>query len=214
MMRTETLIATLSGDLRAVPRGAATRRIAGGIAGGGIITLALVAGWLGMRSDLPHAMLGFAFWMKAVYTVAIGAIAVRATLHLAHPEATRPRWLAWLALPVGLLAILALAELAITPGGDWTALWQGQSWRICTRNVVILSLPIFAGLIVAFRQLAPTRLRLTGAVAGMAAGGSAATLYGLHCPEVSALFVLIWYSLGILAAAAIGALIGPRLLRW
>ena len=32
--------------------------------------------------------------------------------------------------------------------------------------------------------------------------------------EVSAIFVLTWYSLGILLAAGIGALLGPRLLRW
>jgi hypothetical protein len=213
-MRTEDLIASLSGDLRMVPRGAATRRVGLGIAGGAITTMALVAGWLGLRPDLGSAMLGFAFWMKAGYTIAVGAIAVLATVHLAHPEAARPRWLGWLAAPVGLLAILAMIEVATTPAGDWTALWQGQSWHVCTRNVAILSVPIFAGLIVAFRQLAPTRLRLTGAVAGLAAGGWAATLYGLHCPEVSALFVLIWYSLGMLVATAIGALTGPRLLRW
>uniref|UniRef100_UPI0035CC87E4 NrsF family protein n=1 Tax=uncultured Sphingomonas sp. TaxID=158754 RepID=UPI0035CC87E4 len=213
-MRTEDLIASLSGDLRAMPRGAATRRVGLGIAGGAIITMALVAGWLGLRPDLGGAMLGFAFWMKAGYTIAVGAIAVLAILHLAHPEATRPRWLGGLAAPAGLLAILAMIELATTPAGDWTALWQGQSWQVCTRNVAILSAPIFAGLIVAFRQLAPTRLRLTGAVAGLAAGGWAATLYGLHCPEVSALFVLIWYSLGMLLATAIGALAGPHLLRW
>lgn len=213
-MRSEDLIASLVGDLRAVPRGAVARRIATGIAGGAVVTLALVAAWLGLRADLARALLGFPFWMKAGYTAAIGAIAGLAMVRLARPDATRPRGLALLAVPVGLLALLALAELATTPAGDWTALWQGQSWRICSRNVVLLSLPIFAGLVVAFRRLAPTRLRLTGAVAGMAAGGWAATLYGLHCPEVSALFVLIWYSLGILAAAAIGALTGPRLLRW
>ena len=93
-------------------------------------------------------------------------------------------------------------------------MWQGRSWHVCTRNVAILSLPIFVGLMLAFRRFAPTRLRLTGAVAGLAAGACAAALYCLHCPEVSALFVLVWYSLGILAAAAIGALVGPRLLRW
>jgi hypothetical protein len=90
----------------------------------------------------------------------------------------------------------------------------GQSWRICTIKVATLSLPIFTGLLIAFRSFAPTRLRLTGAVAGLAAGAGAATLYGLHCPEVSALFILIWYSLGMLAATAIGALTGPKLLRW
>jgi hypothetical protein len=57
-------------------------------------------------------------------------------------------------------------------------------------------------------------LRAAGAVAGLAAGAFAATVYCLHCQEVSALFVLTWYSLGILLAASVGALLGPRLLRW
>jgi hypothetical protein len=31
---------------------------------------------------------------------------------------------------------------------------------------------------------------------------------------VSAIFVLTWYSLGIVLAAGFGALVGPRFLRW
>ena len=58
------------------------------------------------------------------------------------------------------------------------------------------------------------RLRAAGAAAGLGAGAWAATIYCLHCPEASALFVLTWYSLGILLATAIGALVGPRFLRW
>ena len=34
------------------------------------------------------------------------------------------------------------------------------------------------------------------------------------CPEASAIFVLTWYTLGIGLAAGLGALLGPRLLRW
>jgi len=80
--------------------------------------------------------------------------------------------------------------------------------------VLALSMPIFIGLLWSFRRLAPTRLRAAGAAAGLAAGAWAATLYCLHCPEVSAIFVLTWYSLGIGLAAALGALIGPYFLRW
>lgn len=213
-MRTEDLISSLAGNARAVPRGAVPRRMAFGIAGGGMVTMLLVAAWLGLRHDLGSAVLGLPFWMKWGYTLSIAAIAVSATIHLARPEAARPRALSWLALPVGLLALLTVVQLLATPPGDWDALWQGRSWHVCTRNVAILSLPIFAGLMLAFRRFAPTRLRLTGAVAGLAAGACGAVLYCLHCPEVSALFVLVWYSLGMLAAAAIGALLGPRLLRW
>ncbi|URW76703.1 DUF1109 domain-containing protein [Sphingomonas donggukensis] len=213
-MRTEDLVAALAAQSRAVPRGAVPRRIALAIAASGALTLALVAAWLGLRPDLPQAVGGFPFWMKWGYTISLGAIAVAAVAHLARPEVTDARGLRWLAVPVGVLAVLAIVQLLATPPGDWTALWQGRSWRVCSMKVATLSLPILGGLMLAFRAFAPTRLRLTGAVAGLAAGACAATLYGLHCPEVSALFILVWYSLGILAAAAVGALIGPRLLRW
>ena len=67
---------------------------------------------------------------------------------------------------------------------------------------------------IAFHRFAPSRLMMTGAVAGLAAGGLAATIYCLHCPEASPLFVLTWYTLGMALAGLAGALAGERLLRW
>lgn len=119
-----------------------------------------------------------------------------------------------LVLPLALLAAVALSELVRTPVDGWEPLWLGQSWTKCSMLVAGLSIPIFIGLLWSFRQLAPTRLRLTGAAAGLASGACAATLYGLHCPEASALFVLTWYTLGMAMAALAGAFLGPRLLRW
>ena len=72
----------------------------------------------------------------------------------------------------------------------------------------------FGGLLLALRWLAPTRLRAAGAAAGLAAGAWAACLYCLHCPETAAPFILVWYSAGITLATGLGALLGPRLLRW
>ena len=106
------------------------------------------------------------------------------------------------------------AEMAQAPRSQWLAMWLGHSWKVCSTLVFVLSVPIFAGLLWSFRRLAPTRLRLAGATAGLAAGGWAAMLYCLHCPEVSAIFVLTWYTLGIGMACALVALLGPRLLRW
>jgi hypothetical protein len=40
-----------------------------------------------------------------------------------------------------------------------------------------------------------------GGDGGLTAGAWGATLYCLHCPEVSAIFVLTWYTLGISLAA-------------
>jgi hypothetical protein len=48
----------------------------------------------------------------------------------------------------------------------------------------------------------------------LTAGGAGAAVYALHCPESGAPFVAIWYSMGILLACGLGALLGPRVLRW
>jgi hypothetical protein len=55
---------------------------------------------------------------------------------------------------------------------------------------------------------------LAGAAAGFAAGAIGAFLYSVHCAELAAPFIGIWYLLGILIPTTIGALCGPRFLRW
>ncbi|WP_233244858.1 NrsF family protein, partial [Caulobacter sp. HMWF009] len=64
------------------------------------------------------------------------------------------------------------------------------------------------------RGLAPTRPVLAGFATGAFAGGVAATVYGLHCPESTFVFVGLWYSLGIMACAGLGAVLGRIVLRW
>jgi len=73
---------------------------------------------------------------------------------------------------------------------------------------------VLAGIVWAFRRLAPTNLPLAGLLAGLASGSAAAVVYALFCPETTAAFLATWYTLGILAAGLIGLLVGPRLLRW
>lgn len=213
-MNTEALIQSLSKNLKPVPRHALGRRLAVGIGAGGVVTLVLIGLGLGFRPDLDLAMRGYSFWMKWAYTVSIGVCALFMVARLARPDTVRLRWLWLIAVPFLLLAAIGVTEMAHVPPGDWLSMWLGHSWKRCPWLVLMLSAPIFVGLLWSFRQLAPTRLRMAGAAAGLAAGACAATLYCLHCPEVSAIFVLTWYTLGIALAAGIGALLGPRLLRW
>lgn len=213
-MRTEDLVELLAVDVPRVPRGVVGRRVVIGIAAGALFSVAALLLTLGARPDFNRAMHGFSFWMKWAYTGSLAIAAIYATTRLARPGGTAFGPLRLLILPVIALAALALLELVRTPPGQWLAMWLGRSWLVCPWLVLLLSVPIFIGLLWSFRRLAPTRLRAAGAAAGLAAGASAATVYCIHCPEVSALFVLTWYSLGILLAAGIGALLGPRLLRW
>ena len=213
-MQTDDLIRSLAGGLTPVSRTAVERRIALGILAGATVTMVAIALKLGVRPDLGAAMQGFPFWMKWIYTISLGAGAIAATLRLSRPDASRMSWLWLLSVPVFILAALAVNELANTPHGSWPSLLEGRSASRCSLFVLFLSVPIYAGLVWAFRSLAPTSLRLAGAMAGLSSGACAATLYGLHCPEASATFVLVWYTLGMVLAMIGGALVAPRLLRW
>jgi len=213
-MNTETLIDTLAAKVVPVRRWALQQRLALGIAAGSLIAVLLVAFGLGVRPDLDVAMHGFSFWMKWTYTASLGIGAIAMVAQLARPEAASLKRFWPVAIPFVLLAGISAGEMANVSPGDWLAMWLGQTWRTCPSLVLMLAAPIFVGLLWAFRRLAPTRLRAAGAAAGLAAGAWAATFYCLHCPEVSAIFVLTWYTLGIALATAAGALLGPRLLRW
>lgn len=212
-MRTTDFIALLARDVRATPPGIAGRRLLAALVAGGLVTLAIVA--LGLRCQpLLAAAQQPWFWMKAAYTGLLtlaAAVTVR-RLSLPGTKVGAAPLLAGLVI----LAMLALGTgqiLAAAPGGR-LALWLGRTWKVCSPLILLLAIPIYACLIAAIRRLAPTRPALTGAAAGFAAGALAATLYGLHCPEQAAVFVASWYTLGIAAATALGAVAGGRLLRW
>ncbi len=213
-MNTNELISSLAADVRPVPRAAVGRRLAAGLIVGVIASTLLVMVMLGFRPDLSITMHGGTFWMKWGYTISLAAVAIHVASRLARPDpgSLRRTWL--IAVPVLVLAALGIGELVRTPRADWLAMWLGHTWSKCPALVLMLAVPIFIGLLWSFRRLAPTRLRAAGAAAGLAAGAFAATVYCLHCPEVSAIFVLTWYSLGMLLAAGFGAIAGPRLLRW
>jgi len=74
--------------------------------------------------------------------------------------------------------------------------------------------PAFVAVFWAIRGLAPTRLRLAGAAGGMLAGTIATMAYAFHCPEMSVAFLGRLVLLGMVLATLIGALLGPRFLRW
>jgi hypothetical protein len=212
-MRTADLIELLARDARATPPGVVTRRLLAALVAGGLLTLAIVA--LGLRCQpLLTAAQQSWFWMKAGYTglLVIGGVLI--VKRLSTPGSRLGG--APLAAALVILAMLALAASQILSAAPTArlSLWLGHTWKVCSSLILLLAVPIYACLVVAIRRLAPTRLALTGAAAGFLAGALAATLYGLHCPEQAAAFVATWYTLGIAAAAALGALAGRWLLRW
>jgi hypothetical protein len=204
----------LAADLAPVPRMLVQRRLLLGLGAGFTVSLVLVLAILGPRPDMALAMHTMMFWVKLVYPLSLAAIAALAAERLARPAASAWSRLVWLPVPVVLIGLLALIAMLLAPPSARDAMLMGHSARLCPFLVLASALPPLAGLIWAMRGLAPTRLRETGFVIGLAAGGIGAFVYAWHCNETGAPFLAVWFSLGIAAAAFLGWLLGPRVLSW
>jgi hypothetical protein len=213
-MKTDDLIAMLSSGpdvgVAARPARSTVLPLLGGLLASAVLMLIL----LGLRPDLEQAAVLPAFWLKLVFSATLAWSGWLAAKRLAAPGARTTMLPLYLGGPVLLLWFVAGVMLLRASPDVRADLFWGSTWRYCPALITLLSLPVFVAALRIMRGLAPTRLRLAGAAAGFAAGASAAVVYCLHCPEMSAAFVGSWYLLGILIPTALGAVVGPRALAW
>lgn len=213
-MKTEDLIALLAQGGGRIERGRAPLRAAAALAAGLLAAGGLMQVFYGVRPGLlQDAALGM-FWVKSAFVLATALAGLALVLRLAHPGAGLGRRPLALAAPAALMWLLAAAALFQAAPGERVPLLLGQTWQACPFRIALLSAPVLAALLWAMRAYAPTRLRLAGAAAGLCAGAFGALVYTLHCPELAAPFLGLWYVIGMLIPAAAGALLGPWLLRW
>jgi hypothetical protein len=211
-MRTEAFIDLLAKGAGPAPAAVAARRLWPVTVLGVLVTSGLA---LSVFGPLPAPAYGApALWVKLAYTTALAGTAGWLTARLSRPVAR----LAWptLALLSVLAAMALLGAMSIwaAPSGERLNWLFGRTWWSCPWNVLAFSLPVLAGTLGAVRGLAPIRARAAGFAAGLLAGAIGALGYALACPEVSPAFVAIWYSLGITMTGMLGAVLGPRVLRW
>ncbi len=212
-MKTEDLISQLAGEPVPARRGIEGRAMRGlGI--GFVIALALFLPVLGPRPDLMEAVQRPIVAVKTILPLLLGPVALLLALRSARPTvpvpaAIRVLWL-W---PAVALALFLYAFATTAPGARAVA-FLGHSIPICLPAIVVLAAPILIAVFRALKDGAPTRPRLCGALAGLAAAGFATALYSTFCNEDSPLFYAVWYGLGITIVTAAGAVAGGRYLRW
>jgi hypothetical protein len=208
------LVDRLVADLRPVAAPHIGRRLILGISTGVVVSVALVGVLLGYRPDMATASLTPIFWIKLLYVGGIGGLSLWATGRLSRPGSRAGDAIMWLPLPVLVMASLAALALMASPAAARPHLIMGFSARVAPWRILAAGIPPLVGLVWAVRGLAPTRLVFAGTMVGTAAGGFGAASYAMHCSESAAPFILIWYTLGVLACGSLGAVLGPRLLRW
>lgn len=213
-MKTDDLVAMLATGASPAPRRAAGRRLALALLAGLPLSFAILFTEYGLRRDLVQAMFWPMFWVKVLFPLCIAAAAFVAVQRLARPGVPVRR--AWVGIAVPVLAVWVMAALAWfnAPAEERMPLLMGESWRVCAVSIGLMALPVFAAALLALKGLAPTRPALAGAAAGALAGGVGAAVYALHCMELTAPFLAVWYVSGIGLPVLVGAVLGPRLLRW
>jgi hypothetical protein len=212
-MRTEDLVEHLAAEARPVGSDRRPRMLGMALVAGAVVSIGLLIAWLGLR-PMDEAVVQSAFWMKAGYSLALALGGGLIVWRLSRPTGRVGRAPYVVATAIAVVAVLATMQLMRTPAGSMEAVVLGHTWKWCPFRILTLSAPLTLALCLAMRRLAPTRLTLAGAAAGVLAGGLAAAIYGLYCQETSAVFLAVWYSLGVAASGALGALLGPRLMRW
>lgn len=206
-MRTEDLIDTLARQQPVAQRGSLRWTLP--LAASLLASLAALALLLGQPLPALPQIGAAPYIMKLTFAVSVAIIGGLALKASGTPGRGLTVPLLILAIPFSAVVGLAGLEINALEVG-----LPGRTWLRCLTAIALLTPLGFAACTGSLRRLAPTRLRVSGALAGMVAASIAASAYAFWCPETTATFLLAWYALPILAAGGIGALLGPALLRW
>lgn len=212
-MRTDDLIEALVAD-RAIDGASLRRAFLLFLVGGTAVSVTLFVLGVGFRSDIAAAVGSVHFQFKFMLMIVVAVAGAGLALRLSRPGSAAGIWWRPLVAIIGLLAVGVGGELLEVPGAMWPTKLMGTNSWACVTTIPVLALAPMAGVLAAMKNGAPTRPRLAGMAAGLLSAGLAAALYALNCADDSPLFVAIWYPVGIGIVVAMGAFVGPLVLRW
>ena len=140
-----------------------------------------------------------------------GFLAVR-SFDPAYSAKDALRWL-------GVIVVLCLAYGLIMngPPAGTASLLQRLDWRSgiqCASKIVLLSLPPLAALALLCRRGAPTDLRRTPLLSGLAAAAWGAFVFVFACPFNDPLYIVVWYGIACGLVTLAARLMMPRIARW
>jgi hypothetical protein len=213
-LKTDDLVSLLAAGVEPIDARWTTRRYVLAITGGMLGALAITGGILHFNRTLSHEVFEPMFWIRGVYCAVLGSLGLAATARLARPGIRLGVVPAVIGAVVIAMCVFAALTLSMAPAQHRAHLLLGSTATVCPFLITLVAAPLLVAFLWVLRGLAPTRLRSAGAAGGFAAGAFGALAYSLHCPELSAPFVGVWYLLGMLIPTVIGASLGPRLLRW
>lgn len=165
----------------------------------------------GVRPDFARNATQIA--LKATFSAVFAAAALPVAARLARPGNKVSVWIVATFL-IGLVVVLVSGFLMMPPAENAVSGFIGGVVPVAFLIIPALATPAAVLIFSWYRRNAPTRPGLAGASVGAMSGGLGAMAYALVCPVDDMGFVSVWYGAAILVCAAVGALVGPRVLRW
>jgi hypothetical protein len=211
-MKTDDLIDMLAKNVEPADRPRWRMRMMLTLLAGLAIAVALVVTFIGMRPDI-----GTAAWpvlLKAGFSAAAAACVLPLAMRLMRPGASLGWRFAAVLVFAGVSVLVTVIALMGMPSEARMHAWTGGGFPWCIVLIPIFAAPAAGLMVWLARSLAPTRLTLSGAAIGALSGGLGAMAYAMYCPIDSVAFVTTWYVVAIAICAALGAIVGSRLLRW
>jgi hypothetical protein len=216
-VNTDRLIDLLSANLEPVRPVQFGKTLLLAMLAGSTAAFSLMLATVGPRADLDStAHLGWTA-VKLLFAAGVIGTATPLLLRSMRPGLEKETHPEMILLPFLSAIAAALAMLLFVTLQTWSAMLCGAtsaSPARCLLLIMFFAVVPFAALVSALRQGAPTRLRLSGAIAGVVAGGLGAAAYAFNCRSDTIPFIAVCYSVAIALCALIGAQLGPRLLRW
>ncbi len=213
-MNLDSLIGRLAEDLRPVrPRrcrvdGAAVALLAA-------VELALMLAAGSVHGD-THRMLmrravGWRIASLGVISLASGSVALRSF----DPTYCATAWPRRLALIAAICMAYGIVRGGMPAGAagivrrlDWTSGVQ------CASKIVLLSIPPLVCLAALARRGAPTDMRRTPLLIGLAAAAAGAFVFAFSCPFDDRLYIVAWYGVGCGVVTLASRFLLPRFVRW
>jgi hypothetical protein len=215
-VNTDDLINFLGTNVEPVKSGQLRNTLLASLAVGAVAALCLTLVILGLGAPneaFGGELLGPRF-LGLVFTLGVVLAGTSFLLRAARPGTPGRRPLVVIGLLFFALLSAGVITLVLSHPVVWGEMVFGPQWAVCLVCIPLFAIAPFASLIWALRKEAPTNPAWTGAVAGLVAGALGAAAFALHHPAGSILFILLWYGGPIVACTLVGAILGPRLLRW
>jgi hypothetical protein len=213
-MKTDDLIKALAADTGTHKR-PISQTIALAIATGCIVSAAFLIGHLGVRTGLVETVMqSWHLVIKIAFTLALAIPAYFIVQRAARPDGEAQSLWPLLAIAPAILLAAVGFEYVTGANDNVSDVIMSPNWSVCVIHIPVLSMAPLAAVLYALKQGAPANPALAGAFGGLFSAALGSVLYATFCDADNPMFVAVWYTVGILAMTALGALLGSRLLRW